>query len=223
MVEEAIKKGFVRYGLSEHMPRYSQNHLYAEEVCSMTGPQLTLQHGLSISDLETQFDRFVSEAKRLQEVFAGRIELFVGMETEYCDEDYLAKSLALAKHYQLDYIVGSVHHVLGIPIDFSLELYKVAVTAVGSTEALFLAYFDMMEKMINGIRPTVIGHFDLIRMFCPQQEMTPAIMEAAHKAVRAGVANQCLFEVNSSAIRKGLPTPYPQRDILQVIILMSLF
>lgn len=205
MVKEAVQKGFLRYGLSEHMPRYNGSHLYPEE------------RDMSISDLESQFSQFVLEARRLQQVYKSQIELFVGLETEYCDDSYLAKSMDLVFEHKLDYSVGSVHHVLGIPIDFSLELYDVAEKAAGSTENLFIAYFEMMEKMIQSIKPTVIGHFDLIRMFRPQQQITMAILDAARKAAKAGVANNCLFEINSSAIRKGLPNPYPQADILQMI------
>lgn len=32
VVKEAIRKGFHVYGLSEHMPRYSETELYPEEI-----------------------------------------------------------------------------------------------------------------------------------------------------------------------------------------------
>jgi HisJ family histidinol phosphate phosphatase len=32
VVREAIRKGFYAYGLSEHMPRYTQSELYPEEI-----------------------------------------------------------------------------------------------------------------------------------------------------------------------------------------------
>jgi hypothetical protein len=32
VVKEAIRKGFHVYGLSEHMPRYSESELYPEEI-----------------------------------------------------------------------------------------------------------------------------------------------------------------------------------------------
>ena len=32
MVDKAIELGFLSYGLSEHMPRYSEKDLYPEEV-----------------------------------------------------------------------------------------------------------------------------------------------------------------------------------------------
>ena len=38
VVLEAIRRGFQTYGLSEHAPRYSLDHLYPEEV----GPLLEL-------------------------------------------------------------------------------------------------------------------------------------------------------------------------------------
>ena len=66
--------------------------------------------------------------------------------------------------YELDYIVGSVHHVDGIPIDFNEELYTKAETKHKTTEKLFIAYFTSLYTLLDTLKPTVIGHFDLIRI-----------------------------------------------------------
>lgn len=34
VVDEAIRQGFTTFGLSEHVPRYSEEHFYPEEVRS---------------------------------------------------------------------------------------------------------------------------------------------------------------------------------------------
>ena len=171
---------------------------------------------MTVAALVEQFKGFVKEARRLQQDYKGRMDILVGMETEYCDEDTLQAAAALQEQHRLDYVVGSVHHVLGIPIDFSPELYEQAEQAACGTEALFVLYFRMLEKMVLTLRPTVIGHFDLIRLFRPFQPITPLILAAARGAARAGVECGCVFELNSSAYRKGFSDPYPQRDFLAV-------
>jgi len=37
VVEEAIRKGFTVFGMTEHVPRYRQADLYPEEVCHFLG------------------------------------------------------------------------------------------------------------------------------------------------------------------------------------------
>lgn len=48
----------------------------------------------------------------------------------------------LVQRHKLDYIVGSVHHVGGVPIDFSEEIYVKAAEKAGGVEQLFCNYFD---------------------------------------------------------------------------------
>ena len=127
------------------------------------------------------FEQYILESKRLKLKYAAQIEIFIGMETEMCSPQSLENALALFSNYQLDYMVGSVHHVRGIPIDFSLELYAAAEMAACSTEALFVEYFEAVESMCARLKPTIVGHFDLIRMFRPSQHITPLILAAAEK------------------------------------------
>lgn len=73
-----------------------------------------------------------------------------------------------------------------------------------------------VRDMIETLRPNVVGHVDLIRLFRPQQTMTPEIRASCTAALRAGVEHGCLFEINTSGLRKGLRGPYPHDDLLQV-------
>lgn len=55
-----------------------------------------------------------------------------------CTQD----AAALVQRHKLDYLVGSVHHVGGIPIDFSEEMYLRAAEKAGGLDHLFCNYFD---------------------------------------------------------------------------------
>jgi histidinol-phosphatase (PHP family) len=100
---------------------------------------------MSPEDLERQFAAYVAEGRRLQSVYKGRMDILVGCETEMCSPTSLAEVVELKQRYGLDYIVGSVHHVKGVAIDFDEARVGLAEEACGgSTEALFIAYFDQV-------------------------------------------------------------------------------
>ncbi|GJJ75585.1 histidinol-phosphatase (PHP family) [Entomortierella parvispora] len=244
VVNSAVARGFTHYGLSEHMPRYQPDQLYPEE-----------SH-LTVKDLEQMYDRFLVEASRLQTKYSSQICLLVGMETEYfgpASIDYVRKlrqdrqdmvsSSSPAKLLpRVQYIVGSLHHVRGIPLDFSTELYLKALEMVGegSWEQLFKVYFDAQFEMLQGLQPEVVGHLDLVRIFfgaipqCSHHQhdsqpgtlppeaaanvLTDELWSLVRRNIDYVISYGGLFELNSRAWKKGLADAYPQRDILQYII-----
>ena len=131
--------------------------------------------------------------------------------------------------YQLDIFVGSVHHVYGIPIDFTPEMYSKALAVSSarkeknteSSEAmLFLDYFDAQLDMVTALKPPVVGHFDLIRLLSsdPNQDLhtNPMVWEKVERNLKNIKDYGGVLELNSSALRKGLKEPYPQLAICRV-------
>ncbi|CAI2165641.1 16461_t:CDS:2 [Funneliformis geosporum] len=217
IVQEAIKKKFLVYGLSEHCPRYRVQDLYPEE-----------SH-LQPSDLSKVFEEFVKEARRLQEKYKSQITLLVGLESETVTNSSTSEVLDLIKKYSLDYCVGSVHHVHETPIDFDLELFEIALSKSSAgenkqnngnihEENLFVAYFDSQYQMLQDINPMIIGHFDVIRIYRPNFILTDLIWEKVERNIDYVVNYGGLFEINSAGFKVGLPDAYPQRDILQMIL-----
>lgn len=109
-----------------------------------------------------------------------------------------------------------------IPIDFDQATYQKAVDAVGGTEErLFEAYFDAQFQMLEALRPAVVGHFDLIRLFSadPTKDLRDygnGVWERVERNVTFIVSYGGLTELNSSSIRKGWDVPYPRRDVCEV-------
>ncbi|KAF9290964.1 histidinolphosphatase [Mortierella alpina] len=263
VVQSAIQRHFTTYGLSEHMPRYKPEQLYPEE-----------SH-LSVADLEKMYDDFLQEAHRLQRQYASQICLLIGFETEYFDAQSIplvqrlrqARSIPAATTTtttttissgaggsntvavplpQVQYIVGSLHHVHNIPLDFSQELYLKALDVVGqgSWQTLFREYFNTQFEMLQGLEPEVVGHLDLVRIFfgaikghqhghghghADEQELeqgneangnrlTEELWTLVKRNVDFVIAYGGLFELNSRAWKKGLADAYPQRDILEYIL-----
>ncbi|KAI8371407.1 Polymerase/histidinol phosphatase-like protein [Radiomyces spectabilis] len=214
VVKEAVRKGFKVYGLSEHMPRYQDQELYPEEIQAHCTP----------TTLQTIFADFYQEARRLQELYSPQIQLLVGTEIEYVTEHYGGYIAQLRQRHPVDYLVGSLHHVGGTPVDFSQELYDQALAKHdGSLVNLYCAFFDEQLAMMQTVKPHVVGHFDLVRIFADRVAADSVLHNEAVKQrwmrnVDAFIEMGSLFEINSRAWKKGLRDAYPHRDIIQYIL-----
>jgi len=250
MLEEAHKQGFKSYCLSEHVPRLHTSQLYPEEV----------QAGLNPSKLRTQFEEYLIEARRCAAQWKGKMNVLVGAELENIDDgciEYLqevldgaeneAKSGPTAGRGRVDYVIGSIHHVDSIPIDFDKATFEKALDTFrpqSDQEAdgtirrrrahlrLILRYLEQQSHLLTYFQPEVVGHFDLCRLFEPDTPMTLAaasddsvcasLLQQVDEAVRRNIEIVCnyegLFEVNSASLRKGWASPYPDEDVLDSIL-----
>ncbi|KAL6307012.1 polymerase/histidinol phosphatase-like protein [Sparassis latifolia] len=222
VVLEAIKQGFEVYGLTEHVPRWRLKDLYPEE------------EGTSIKELAVQFDQFIAEAHRLKQLYADRITLLVGLETEFITKVDLDNLEKLLQRYRanIEYVVGSVHHIQEVPIDFSRETYEEAIAKFGGEldpspsvpfiqmEVFLGEYFDGQYKIIERFRPEVIGHIDLCRLYNPTLKLEPYHLawSKLQRNIRFAVSYGALFECNAAALRKVWDTCYPGEDVARLIM-----
>ena len=125
------------------------------------------------------------------------------------------------KRYGFDTVIGSVHHVHGIPTDFDRETYERARKISGGTdEKLYADYYDAQLKMLEAVRPPIVGHFDVIRLLSND----PDASMKEHSVVWSRILRNLSFitsysgmlEINTAALRKGMSEPYPQGKICQV-------
>ncbi len=181
---------------------------------------------MSLDVLKSQFDAFLAEAHRLKEKYAGQITLLVGLETEYItDTDLTALDALLSEHgTRIEYLVGSVHHVGGIPIDFDRPTFDKALAAFSddthpdSMAAFLNAYFDAQYTLMQRFHPEVIGHFDLCRLYNPGLSFRdyPDALARIRRNVQYAVRYGALFELNAAAFRKGWDAAYPGDDVVEV-------
>lgn len=178
-----------------------------------------------MNDLETTFAKYYKHARELQIKYAAQITLLVGFETDYIRPDYKPLIKTLQNVYKFDMFVGSIHHVAAIPIDYDVQTWEKAMAKVGGTpKNLYAAYFDEQYNMLTDLRPTVVGHFDLVRLFSiadsekPIESQWPDVWEKVVRNVEFVVRYGGLFELNSAAIRKGWSEPYPRSDIIKLIM-----
>lgn len=206
VVQAAVKAGMSHLGMSEHVPRYAPSELYPEEAEAHMSPD----------DLVVQFDSFVAEARRLQVAYARKIHLLVGAETEYMSEDSPRLMKELRERHRLDYIVASVHHVDGMPIDFDEAMFQQAVAKQQGLEPLLHKYLDHQLCLIEGLKPEVVGHFDVVRKYCPNAAFTGHLETKMRRNLEACARYGCLLEINSSGVGKRIARPFPGEDVLRL-------
>jgi histidinol-phosphatase (PHP family) len=174
-----------------------------------------VDQGWTPQTLAANFDAFVAEAKRLRDT-TDRPRILIGLETEMLSPEDPQRIRNLQQRHQLDYIVGSVHHVHATPIDFDKATYERIESALG-WDALCSAYFDAQYELILAVNPIVIGHVDLVRMWYPDRPLHANVWVKIQRNVRAVNAYGGLFEVNSRGWKKS-SSGYPLPDTLRVIL-----
>ena len=186
--------------------------------------------------LAEKFDGYYHEAVRLRERYAGQIKLLVGMEVDWIRPSSQQFIEDLQRKYQLDLFIGSVHHVHGIPTDYNRELYTAAIemsgAMVGGDERIFEDYFDLQLDMLEKLKPPIVGHFDVIRLWSSDRDGSFARYDGVWRKVLRNLDAIAKYggvlEINSAALRKGMKEPYPKAEICQVCLsdtltIMSIF
>ncbi|CAI4210558.1 unnamed protein product [Parascedosporium putredinis] len=234
VIQLAVAAGFKTIGLTEHMPRYAKEDLYPEEL--KTDPEVS-------SPSFPLHQAYLVEASRLQAKYASQIHILIAFEGEFIRPSYGPAILSLADplvYPQVDYFIGSLHHVGGLPIDYDRDTYLRArssyVASLASAdpnpdpardpEDLFHErYYDEQHDMLLALRPRVVGHFDLIRLLSddPARDpsLRPGIWSRILRNLRVAVQAGAWLECNTSALRKGLAEPYPAAPVARAYLEMG--
>jgi histidinol-phosphatase (PHP family) len=210
MIKTAISKRMQVFALTEHMPRHNRD-LYPEEMDANW--DLT-RHYANEAD-------YFKEAVRLREKYKSFIEIPIGFECDWIRPESLDLIQESLKKYPFDFFIGSVHHVHTIPIDFSDELYaKARAVAGGTDEKLFMDYFDAQLDMLEALKPSIVGHFDLIRLKSddPNKSFhaTAGVWQKVLRNLDFVASYGGILELNFASLRKGMTEPFPQAEICKV-------
>ena len=203
VIERAIEVGFTHYGLSEHCPRWREEDLFGDETAFGT------------QALIDAFDAYTKHAFALRDEYRDRIELLVGFETERLPPgDWAARMRQVRKSAPFEYMVGSVHDVDGVFVDYKPEITKALAERLGGVETLQARYFDAVADLVQTLEPEVVGHIDLIRKFDGEDaRFAPAVQPHIERALEAVRAHGGVLDVNCGAYRRGLSPVYPLPEI----------
>jgi histidinol-phosphatase (PHP family) len=208
IIELYIAKGFPWVGITEHAPGISLELLYPDQRAAGFTPEF----------LYDRFSRYIQECRRLQEKYRNDIQIFAAMESETYS-GYQQFIPSLIETFRPDYIVGSVHFVDDMGFDYSREQYDRTAAAIGGNDALYCRYFDLQYEMIRLLEPSVVGHFDLIRIFDPdyrQRLLQPEIMKRIERNLELIKELDLIMDFNLRSLLKGADEPYISRVILEM-------
>lgn len=165
MIEQAEKLHMKTFCLTEHVPRRNAKYLYPEEKNNS-------DDCVNLDRLYQDFNKFVIHAQWIKkERQNGPTKYIIGTEIESCDEDQIMYAKEFMTKYSdvLKFCVGSVHHINGVPIDFDQENWDLALKSSNNNlKDMLLSYFNDQFKMMQTMKPLVVGHFDVYKLFLPQ-------------------------------------------------------
>lgn len=209
IIQLYVEKQFSWVGITEHTPVIIEESLYyPDEKESSLTPRLILE----------RFGDYMQECRRLQKKYQDTIHIFSAMEIEtYTGYEQFVPYLI--SRFQPDYIVGSVHFVDDIGFDYSPSFYEKAVQTVGDIDELYCRYFDQQYEMIRILEPSVVGHFDLIRIFDREYKsrlLKPQILKKIERNLKLIRKLDLIMDLNLCPMYKGAEEPYISRSILKL-------
>ena len=218
MVEFALAHGFSHLGFSGHAP-------------------LPYENTFSIKD--DDYLPYCQEVRALQQEFAGRIEISLGLEIDYIPglhEDFKP----LIEKGGLDYTIGSVHlipnpdsinYLRDHPAEAADHLWMIDGSRYqtydeglqrhyhGDIRRGVRDFFYQNNAMIESQRPTIVGHFDKIVMHNRDRYFhydEPWFRNLVYETVELIRETGCFCEVNTRGIYKGRHYDfYPAKSTLQ--------
>ncbi len=196
-VKEAISQGFYSYGVSSHAPLPFPT-------------QWTMEW--------EQMEAYLDEFNNLRQKYADEIELYVGLEIDYLNEES-NPSVTRFTELPLDYRIGSVHLLYDaagevVDIDCSPAVFKERVDRHFNGDVLRVVrmYFDRLFRMVELGGFDILGHAD--KMHYNASCYHPGLLdepwyEALMKDYFSLVASRgYLVEINTKAY-DSLGTFYP--------------
>ena len=202
MVEAAIEAGYDTFGMSEHCARVAEQYVFLGER----------PKGIHVQQLVDMFDAYAQASKVIVDEYSDRIKLLRGFEAEVVPpKSYDTLTAEWRRQYRFDYIVGSVHFLYDECVDEDKEYFGRLIDKAGSLEELCCEYYGKLADMITRLKPEVVGHFDLIRLFGRHfgDVDTPVVVRRAEEAMSAAAEAGSILDLNTAGIRKGIGHPYP--------------
>lgn len=193
-IEAAIAGGLSVIGISDHSPYFGSPEDHAQ-------PQIAMA--------KSEFPRYIEEVLQLKQEYAGRIDVLLGVESDFFPEHAEMYKKEYAK-YPFDYIIGSVHLSGGVSI-FNRNRWKglSEQEKIGHKEE----YYRLIQESARAGMFHILGHIDAMKGFYPafSDIATPKVNETLQVIGECGVA----IEINTSGKTKDVGGWYPSDEILE--------
>ncbi len=205
-IRTALDKGFRALGFSSHAPLPFENRW---------------------AMIPSNVPRYVEEVRELKKSYAGKIEIYLGLEADYI-AGIRGPSDPIYADMGLDYVIGAMH-VIRSPadgccreVDASEETYRAILEEdfEGDIRAFAAEYYRLVGEMAALHRPLIIAHFDLIKKNNPGEryfkETEPWYRRTVENLIPVVKSAGSIVEVNTGGLaRKRTTTVYPSPWILR--------
>lgn len=193
-IEAAIAHGLSVIGISDHSPYFGSKVDQEQPLIAMA---------------KSEFPHYVAEVLRLKEEYAGRIDVLLGVESDFFPEfaHYYKEAYA---QYPFDYIIGSVHLSGGVSI-FNKKRWN-GLNDAQKIEQKTL-YYNLIQQSARSGMFQILGHIDAMKGFYPEFSDIPAsnVDETLRIIGELGLA----IEVNTSGKTKAVGGWYPSDAMLE--------
>ena len=193
-IQTAIDMGLRAIGISDHSPYFADERDHPEPGIAMA---------------KSEFPNYVAEVLRLKEKYADRIEVLLGVESDFYPE-HAEVYRKVYEQYPFDYIIGSVHQVDGVSI-FNRRRWD------GLTEAQKIAvkerYYDLIARSAKSGMFDILGHIDAMKGYYP--EFSDIRTQAVDDTLKLIGEYDIAVEINTSGKTKDVGGWYPSDEMLE--------
>jgi len=196
-IEAAIREGLSVIGISDHSPYFGS---------------LEDQPWPSITMAQSEFPQYVEEVLQLKREYASRIDVLLGVESDFFPEHAEKYRLEYEK-YPFDYIIGSVHQSGGVSI-FNRNRWK-RLNEQEKREHKE-EYYNLIQQSSRSGMFQILGHIDAMKAYYPpfSDIATPKVEETLR------VIGECklAIEINTSGKTKDVGGWYPSDEMLAMAL-----
>jgi histidinol-phosphatase (PHP family) len=192
LVEAAIELGLDELGISDHyvIPE-------GKEPCPWSMPL-------------DRLPEYVAEVRSAQEIAGDRLQVRIGLETDFAPSTAKALADALSAH-PFDYVIGSMHFLDGFPVDAHAEDWE--GLSEMDRDIIMMRYWIRMADLAASGLFDFVGHIDICKKFGFRAtiDLSREIEAALDAIAESGMA----VEVNTSGLHMPAAEVYPSASILR--------
>ncbi|MBW5447357.1 histidinol-phosphatase HisJ family protein [Cohnella sp. CFH 77786] len=195
-IRAAMDAGLTAIGISDHSPYFAKAEDHPHPGIAMA---------------KSEFSRYVEEVLRLKEKYGGRIEVLLGVESDFF-RDEIDEYRAAYEPYPFDYIIGSVHQTRGISI-FNRNRWKKLSESEKVEDKK--EYYRLIRESANAGLFQILGHIDAMKGYYPAFSDILGAEAEIDAVFQAVVDNDIALEINTSGKTKDVGGWYPSDEMLE--------
>lgn len=193
-IESAVAQGLQVIGISDHSPYFAEDDDHPWPGIAMA---------------KSEFPRYVEEVVKLKDEYRGRIEVLLGVESDFFPE-HRETYKRIYEQYPFDYIIGSVHKSDGISI-FNKKRWKHMTDPEKLRQKEM--YYDLIRQSAESGMFQILGHIDAMKAYYPA--FSDVQTAAVDETLRIIGQHRMAIEINTSGKMKDCGGWYPADDILE--------